>query len=85
MTITTFERPERLKFEVSGKRMDIPTTFTFAETDGGTKVLGAFDIRPKGLMSVLLPLLSPMIRRELSKQHANFKDLCETQAQINDS
>jgi len=81
VTITTFDRPERLAFSVSGKRMDIPTTFTFAETDGGTMLRGVFNIRPKGLMSVLVPLLSPLIRRELSKQHANFEKLCETETQ----
>jgi hypothetical protein len=85
VTITTFDRPERLDFTASGKRMDIPTTFTFAETDGGTTLVGVFDVRPKGLMSVLFPLLSPLVRRELSKQHANFKELCETQAQSDDT
>jgi hypothetical protein len=81
IAITRFDRPERLDFTVRGKRMDIPTTFTFAEVDGGTTLIGEFDIRPKGLMSVLFPLLRPMVRRELSKQHANFKKLCEAQAQ----
>ncbi len=60
--------------------MDIPTTFTFAETNGGTTLVGAFEVRPKGLMSVLFPLLKPLMRRELVKQHTNFKKLCETQA-----
>ncbi len=85
ITITKFDRPERLDFVVTGKRMDIPTEYTFAETDGGTTLVGVFDVRPKGLMSVLVPLLSPMIRRELAKQHANFKELCETQAQSRDA
>ena len=47
-TITTFDRPERLEFDVTGK-----------------------------LMSVLFPVLSPLIRRDLRKQHAKFKELCE--------
>ena len=80
VTITTFDRPERLDFTVTGKRMDVPSTFTFAEADGGTTLVFAFDLQPKGLMSVLFPLLKPMIRRDLKKHHANFKKLCETQA-----
>ena len=52
---------------------------------GGTTLIGAFDVRPKGLMSVLFPLLRPMVRRELSKQPANFKKLCETHAQSDDT
>lgn len=81
VTITRFDRPERLEFTVSGKRMDVPTTFTFAETDGQTALVMQFDVRPKGLMSMLFPLLKPVMRRELSKQHANFKKLCEAAAQ----
>ncbi|MBT8202324.1 MAG: SRPBCC family protein [Acidimicrobiia bacterium] len=85
VTITAFERPGRLEFTVTGKRMDIPTVFTFAETDGGTSLVGTFDMRPKGLMKILLPMLSPLVRRELAKQHANFKELCEAQARSNDA
>lgn len=81
VAITKFDRPERLDFEVTGKRMDIPTTFTFWETDRRTTLIGEFDVHPKGLMSVLVPLLRPMIRRDLAKHHASFKKLCETQAQ----
>lgn len=81
ITITTFDRPQRLDFDVSGKRMDVPTSFTFEESDGGTMLGMAFDARPKGLLKVLFPLLSPMMRRQLAKQHNNFKKLCESQAQ----
>ena len=55
------------------------------ETDGGTTLIGTFDIRPKGVMSVLFPLLKPMVRRELSRQHERFKQLCESEAQLDDS
>lgn len=80
ITITEFDRPQRLAFTVTGKRMDIPTTFTFAETEGETVLTGTFDIQPKGFMSIVFPLLRPLVRRELASQHANFKRLCETQA-----
>jgi hypothetical protein len=78
-TITEYDRPNRLGFEVSGKRMDISATFTFAEADGGTELDGSFDFRPKGLVKVMFPLLAPMIRRDLPKQAASFKALCERQ------
>ena len=38
-----------------------------------------FDATPKGFMKVLLPLLIPMIKRDVAKQHANFKEFCEAQ------
>jgi len=85
IAITAFDRPRRVDFTVSGPRMDIPTTFTFTEADGGTALVGSFDVRPKGLMSFFFPLLKPMVRRELSKQHVKFKQLCESQAQSDDS
>jgi hypothetical protein len=59
--------------------MDISATFTFAEADGGTELDGSFDFRTKGLVKVMFPLLAPMIRRDLPKQAASFKALCERQ------
>ena len=79
-TITTYDRPERLEFDVRGKMMDVAGTFEFSESDRGTTLVMTFDPRPKGLMSVLFPLLSPLIRRDLKKQHAKYGDLCEARA-----
>ena len=33
-------------------------------------------------MKFLLPVLKPMIRRDLTTQHAKFKDYCESQNQL---
>lgn len=79
VTITRFDRPERLEFAVTSKSMDIQISYTFSETDGTTTALGHFDAKPKGIMKAVLPLLMPIIRRDLAKQHANFKTLCEAQ------
>ena len=79
VTITVFDRPERLEFAVTSKAMDIDIGYTFAEEDGTTTAVGNFDARPKGFMKVLLPLLMPVIKRDLAKQHTKFKSLCETQ------
>jgi len=79
-TITKFDRPERLEFAVTGKMMDVNGTFAFVDTDGATTLLLEFTPRPKGVMAVLFPILKPLIRRDLAKQHAKFKDFCETQA-----
>lgn len=79
-TITVFDRPERLDFDVTSKRLDVAGTFTFAESDGGTKLSISFEPRPKGALSALFPLLKPLIRRDLIKQHLKFKDFCEERA-----
>ena len=80
-TITTFDRPGRLEFDATSKRMDLAISFTFTETASGTLVHGEFDPKPKGIMAVLFPVLRPMIRRGMAKQHQNFKALCEAQGE----
>lgn len=79
-TITTFERPGRLEFTATSKRMDLDISFTYTETDTGTLVHGEFDPKPKGIMKLLFPLLRPMISRDMAKQHQNLKAFCESQA-----
>jgi Polyketide cyclase / dehydrase and lipid transport len=84
-TITTFDRPERLEFSATSKRMDLAISFTFAETDSGTMVHATFVPKPKGAMAVLFPLLRPIIGRGMAKQHQNLKAFCESQAQSPDA
>ena len=76
-TITRFDRPERLEFDVTSKAMDVHATFRFTKSKSGTRLDIAFEPQPKGIMTVLFPLLRPMIRRDLIKQHLKFKDYCE--------
>ncbi len=78
-TITVFDRAERLEFAAISKRMDLAISFTFTEVASGTLVHGTFDPKPKGIMAVLFPLLRPMIRRDMAKQHQNLKAFCESQ------
>lgn len=80
-TITAFDRPKRLEFAATSKRMNLAISFTFTEAGSGTLAHGTFDPKPKGVMAVLFPLLRPMIRRDMAKQHQHFKVLCESQAQ----
>ena len=75
-TITEYERPTRIKFEVTGKQMDITTTFTFAPHVRGTVLDGDFDFRPKGFLKVIFPLMAPMIRGDLPKQMGSFAEFC---------
>ncbi|MGI9646699.1 MAG: SRPBCC family protein [Ilumatobacteraceae bacterium] len=79
VAITVFERPEHLEFALKGKQMDVAISFTFTESDGTTTADGSFDARPKGIMKALLPVLLPLIKRDIAKQHLNFKKLCEAQ------
>ncbi|GJM37712.1 MAG: hypothetical protein DHS20C19_10790 [Acidimicrobiales bacterium] len=80
-TITVFDRPDRLEFAATSKRMDLGISFTLTESGSGTLVHGTFDPKPRGVMAVLFPLLRPMIRRGMAKQHQNLKALCESRAE----
>lgn len=80
VTVTLFDRAERVEFALTSKGMDVAIRFVFTEKDGTTTAVGNFDAQPKGFMKVLLPLLMPMIKRDIAKQHVHFKELCEAQA-----
>jgi hypothetical protein len=79
-TITRYERPQRLEYDVTSKAMDVHGQFEFHSTAGGTKLDMRFDASPKGIMKVLFPVLKPLIRRDLIRQHDRFRDFCETRA-----
>ena len=76
VTITSYDRPSRLVLEASGKP-DLTIACTLAPTGEGTELKSDFDFRPRGALKVFFPLLAPVIRRDVPKQYASFKALCE--------
>ena len=75
--ITGYQRPVGLSFSVTGREMEVDIDISLSERDDVTTMTARFNARGKGLMRVLLPLLVPFIRRDLSKEHQNFVNLCE--------
>jgi hypothetical protein len=61
--------------------MDLTISLTFTETGSGALLHGEFDPKPKGIIALLFPVLRPMIRRRMEKQHQNINALCEARAQ----
>lgn len=80
-TIAACDRPERLEFHATSNAMELVISSTFTENGSGTVLQATFDPKPKGVMKVLLPLMMPMIRRNIAKSHGKFKEFCESQAQ----
>jgi hypothetical protein len=76
VTITTYDRPARLGLEGSGKP-DVTIAYTLRSTGEGTDLETNFDFRPRGALKVLFALLAPVIRRDVPKQYASLKRLCE--------
>ena len=79
-TITQFDRPSRLQFAIETDAMDIAADYSFEAHDDATAFRAAFEATPKGIMRVLLPVLKPMIRREVTKHHRDFSAMCEARA-----
>jgi uncharacterized protein YndB with AHSA1/START domain len=76
-TITRFDRASRLQFAIETDAMDITADYSFEAHDGVTKFRAAFEPTPKGIMRVLLPVLKPMIRRQVTQHHREFSAMCE--------
>lgn len=79
-TIVEFDRPERLVVATTSDWMDIDTTYTFTGANGSTRLVVSTNVRPKGFTSVLSPVLPWIMRREVAKKYATFKQACENQS-----
>ncbi len=76
-TITTYERPGRVVFEVTGKPLDITASFTITPRGDGSHVESRFDFRPKGSMKLMFSLMQSAIRKDIARQSESFKRFCE--------
>jgi uncharacterized protein YndB with AHSA1/START domain len=76
VTITTYERPSRLVLEARGNP-DLTIAYAFVPSGDGTQLDSDYDFRPRGFLKVLFLLLAPVIRRDVPKQQASLKALCE--------
>ncbi len=76
VTIETYDRPSALVLEASGNP-DLTITYTLRPTPEGTELGSVLDFRPKGAFRLLFAVLAPVIRRNVRKQFASLKALCE--------
>ena len=74
--ISIFDRPSSLVFEATGNP-DVTIAYGFTENGDATELESELDFRPAGLSKVLFFVLAPVIRRDVRKQYASFKTLCE--------
>ncbi len=77
VTITTYERPTRLVFEGVGSP-DVTIAYSFTPSGESTEMSSTFDFRPSGMSKLLFAVLTPLIRRDVRKQFASFKAMCES-------
>ena len=66
-------RPEHLVFLGSGPRMWMRFVMDVAPRDGGSAVTFALDMRPRGVLRPMAPLLSLGLPREMAKRPEQFR------------
>jgi uncharacterized protein YndB with AHSA1/START domain len=79
-TISTYERPSRLVFDVVGKGMDITAAFDYTASGENTASHATFDFRPKGMLKLFFPLMKPLVAKDGPKQAQNFARFVESQS-----
>ena len=76
--IADYQRPGNLRLRTSTRIMNVDGTFAFTPASGGTKLVMEFDAEPNGVMKLFFPVVLPMIKRDVIKQHLRFKEHCES-------
>ena len=74
--VQNYERPSSLVFEATGNP-DLTITYRLSPSSAGTELAGELFFRPRGANALLFALLSPVIRRNVRRQFASLKSLCE--------
>ncbi len=78
-TIVTFDAPQRLAFDVKGP-IDMVATFTLTPQGAGCVLDGELEMRPKGFLRFMFPMLRSSIQKDADKQYENFARLVESDA-----
>ncbi len=76
--VTSYDRPDLVGFNVVGNALEINASMRFADSADGTRMSAQFDLRPKGFLKLMMPLISGPVRKDFPKQLASFKKFCES-------
>lgn len=71
--LTAHERPRRLASTTCMPGMDIAGQLEFASDPAGTRMCWRWDMRPRGVLRLLTPLLGPLGRRQEEANWAALK------------
>jgi len=86
MTIefTEFDRPHRLAEHVHMDTMDLTGGLVFEPVSGRTRMLWSWDLRPRGVLRFLGPLVAVMGRRQERRIWTQMKHLLELAIEVPD-
>ena len=75
--ITRYERPRRIWFTTRAKAAEIRHNFVLMPGEGGTHVEQEIDVRPRGVLRVVAPVMALMLRRSVQSNTAALKAYLE--------
>lgn len=78
--ITRYERPRRIWFTTSAKAAEIRHNFVLMPRKGGTRVEQEIDVRPRGVLRMVAPVMALMLRRSVQSNTAALKTYLESGA-----
>jgi Polyketide cyclase / dehydrase and lipid transport len=78
---TGFERPWRLGSVTRSSMMDTEGALTFEPVPGGTRMCWSWDVRPRGALKLMAPIVGVIGRRQEQSVWGNLKRLLESGGQ----
>jgi Polyketide cyclase / dehydrase and lipid transport len=75
---TDFDRPRRLGSVTRSSMMETTGGLTFESIPAGTRVCWSWDVRPRGAMKLMAPLVGPIGRRQERGIWGGLKRLLES-------
>ena len=76
--ITDYDRPRRLATAIRSSYLDVDGTLTFSPADGGTRMRWSWNMRLRGVMRVLSPVVGAVGPRWEHRNWARLKQFMES-------
>ena len=77
VTVSVYEPPSRIVFDVRMGSLEPTTTFTLVPDPQGCRITRRIDMEPHGLMKVMAPFMDGMMRKRNAGFLANLKRVLE--------
>lgn len=77
--INAYERPHRLTSTTRLSSMDIQGTLSFDPVPAGTRMRWSWQVKPRGIYTLLTPMIARIGRRQEARIWASLKDYLEAQ------
>ena len=74
-----YERPSRLASVTRSSMMETEGALTFESVPGGTRMCWSWDVRPRGALRLMAPLVGVIGRRQEQRIWGNLKRLLEAE------